>query len=159
MKWAGPFGIAAQLGGTVFVQRSKAEKAKLALNKALKDAKDTKTSLHIFPEGTRHLASLDGVHMLPFKKGAFHMAIDTGFPILPVVISEYNFIDQRHKTFGSSGNQDVTITVLNPIETNEMSKDDIDILIEGTRNKMVEVFKDKKAQKIASEENKHIKSE
>ena len=87
------------------------------------------------------------------------MAIDTGFPILPVVISEYNFIDQRHKTFGSSGNQDVTITVLNPIETNEMSKDDIDILIEDTRNKMVEVFKDKKAQKNASEENYHIKSE
>ena len=40
------------------------------------------TSVVFFPEGTR---SEDG-RLLPFKKGAFHMALDLGLPILPVTI-------------------------------------------------------------------------
>jgi 1-acyl-sn-glycerol-3-phosphate acyltransferase len=36
----------------------------------------------IFPEGTR---SIDG-HLLPFKKGPFHLAMETGVPVVPVTI-------------------------------------------------------------------------
>jgi 1-acyl-sn-glycerol-3-phosphate acyltransferase len=36
----------------------------------------------IFPEGTR---SVDG-RLLPFKKGPFHLAIETGVPVVPVTI-------------------------------------------------------------------------
>lgn len=36
----------------------------------------------VFPEGTR---SRDG-RLLPFKKGPFYMAIETGVPIVPVTI-------------------------------------------------------------------------
>jgi 1-acyl-sn-glycerol-3-phosphate acyltransferase len=39
-------------------------------------------NLTLFPEGTR---SRDG-RLLPFKKGPFHLAQDTGFPIVPVTI-------------------------------------------------------------------------
>ena len=66
--------------------------------------------LIIFPEGTRNGAK--GLTMLPFKKGkivqttcledtkflfagAFHIAIDGKLPILPVVLSEYDFLDSR----------------------------------------------------------------
>ena len=159
MKWAGPFGIAAQLGGTVFVKRAKHDKAMLALNKALKKAKYTDTSLLIYPEGTRHLATSDGEYMLPFKKGAFHMAIDAGLPILPIVISEYDFIDRKQKTFGNSGDREVTLTILTPIETSGRTKADIDHLIEDTRNRMINVFKHKKEQRILKQQNKHYKTE
>jgi 1-acyl-sn-glycerol-3-phosphate acyltransferase len=36
----------------------------------------------LFPEGTR---SPDG-RLMPFKKGPFHLAAETGFPIVPVTI-------------------------------------------------------------------------
>jgi len=39
-------------------------------------------ALTVFPEGTR---SPDG-RLLPFKKGGFHIALDSAFPILPVSI-------------------------------------------------------------------------
>jgi 1-acyl-sn-glycerol-3-phosphate acyltransferase len=40
-------------------------------------------SIVIFPEGTRSVTA----ELLPFKKGGFHLALDTGLEILPVAIS------------------------------------------------------------------------
>ena len=37
--------------------------------------------------------------MLPFKKGAFHVALDSKMPILPVVISQYDFLDVQNMSF------------------------------------------------------------
>ena len=159
LKWAGPFGIAAQLGGTVFVKRSRHDKAMAALNEAVMKAKDTATSLLIFPEGTRHIASSDGEYMLPFKKGAFHMAVDAGLPILPIVISEYDFINRKEKTFGSAGNRKVTLTILDPIETSELKKYDINDLVERSRSEMIKIFKSQKDKKSINGQNQHIKSE
>jgi 1-acyl-sn-glycerol-3-phosphate acyltransferase len=58
--------------------REEAEKSVAAAADALK------SGLHItvFPEGTR---SKDG-NLLPFKKGAFFLAADTGAPMVPIVI-------------------------------------------------------------------------
>jgi 1-acyl-sn-glycerol-3-phosphate acyltransferase len=39
-------------------------------------------NMTIYPEGTR---SLDG-RLLPFKKGPFHLAAESGFPIVPITI-------------------------------------------------------------------------
>ena len=130
------------------MKRSKHEKAMSALNEALKKAKDTDTTLLIFPEGTRHLASSDGECMLPFKKGGFHMAVDAGLPILPIVISEYDFINRKKKTFGDAGNRDVTLTVLDPIETIELTKNDIYRIVESTRSEMINIFNAKKNKRL-----------
>ena len=95
-------------------------------------------SLMLFPEGTRNSAG--GGSLLPFKKGAFHVALDIGVPILPIVVSEYDFLgpDGKRTEKFTSGN--VTIKVLPPIETEGVTKDQIDDLIKETRDSMLEAL-------------------
>ena len=75
---------------------------------------------------------------MPFKKGAFHVAMDIGVPILPIVISEYDFLGpdgSRSEKF-TGGN--VTIQILPPIPTEGVEKDQMDTLIKKTRDSMLE---------------------
>ncbi len=68
-------------------------------------------SVMIFPEGTR---SPDG-HLLPFKLGAFELALSTGAPILPVAIRGTRSCRPKgSKWFGKAN---ATARVLAPIET------------------------------------------
>lgn len=74
-------GWAMHLASLVPVDRSNREAAIASIAKA---AAVLQKGIHmtIFPEGTR---SLDG-RLLPFKKGPFHLALDTGYPVVPVTI-------------------------------------------------------------------------
>jgi 1-acyl-sn-glycerol-3-phosphate acyltransferase len=63
--------------GMVPIEREQPERAIAALNSAGAVA----DSLVIFPEGTRSRTG----ELLPFKKGAFVLAIATGLPVVPVV--------------------------------------------------------------------------
>lgn len=53
-----------------------------------------------YPEGTRN----DSGKILPFKKGAFRIAIEHQLPIMPAVISPYYFIDHKKKIFNKGNN-------------------------------------------------------
>ena len=100
-------------------------------------------SLMLFPEGTRNSAG--GGSLLPFKKGAFHVAMDIGVPILPMVVSEYDFLGPdgaRSEKFTSSN---ITIKILPPIETEGVTKDQMDDLIKETRDSMIEALKTMKS--------------
>lgn len=52
------------------------------------DAIHLQLSLWIFPEGTR--SSSAEPKLLPFKKGAFHLAVQAQVPIVPVVCENYH---------------------------------------------------------------------
>ncbi len=60
--------------------------------------KRLKISLFMYPEGTRHLGP--EADLLPFKKGGFHMAIQAGIPIIPMVTENYWHI-YRKAFFGT----------------------------------------------------------
>jgi 1-acyl-sn-glycerol-3-phosphate acyltransferase len=75
-------GVAMRLARCVPVERSgRLESAKQSL-RAAGEVLRSGLSITIFPEGTR---SEDG-QLLPFKKGPFFLAMQTGVPVVPVTI-------------------------------------------------------------------------
>ncbi len=74
-------GIGCEKMGHIYVDRSNTDAALRSIEQAKRRIVDG-TSVLFFPEGTR---SEDG-KLLPFKKGAFRMALDLRLPILPVTI-------------------------------------------------------------------------
>lgn len=134
LLYAVPFSIAAWLCGLVFIDRKHAEKAKTAINDAMTHLKQNRIKLWIFPEGTRR--NTREIH--PFKKGAFHVAINSRVPILPVIFSSYStFMDKKQKRFDPGH---VIVTTLPPIPTDGMTVSDIEELMERTRNVMMKTF-------------------
>jgi 1-acyl-sn-glycerol-3-phosphate acyltransferase len=74
---------AMRLGKYVPVSRGNSREDAQRSVDAAADALNSGLHMTVFPEGTR---SPDG-RLLPFKKGAFFLAEQTGVPIIPVVIS------------------------------------------------------------------------
>ncbi|KAF4521651.1 hypothetical protein B566_EDAN009384 [Ephemera danica] len=98
--------------------------------------------LWIFPEGTRSNGS-----MLPFKKGAFHVAVSAQLPILPAVFSSYYFLDHASKTLDQGR---VIMTFLPPVETKGLCHEDIESLMEKTRSDMITEFHRSSAEVLAT---------
>lgn len=76
------------LSGTVFIDRSNRSTAMAAFDGAAAHMQKDKQSVYIFPEGTRSYTSKP--EMLPFKKGAFHLAVNAQVPIVPIVVANYS---------------------------------------------------------------------
>lgn len=103
--YAFPFGLAAYLWGTLFINRSNRTDALHRLNQESIAIQKDAAKLLMFPEGTRH----QGDRLLPFKKGAFHIAIQSGSAIQPVVVSRYWFLDSERKVFGRGKKKHVSL--------------------------------------------------
>lgn len=103
------------LAGNILIKRSNKEKAAKAMSIAAEKMKINDLSLLIFPEGTRNWGK-----PLPFKLGAFTLAIEAGVPIQPVCVS------LRHKTmnYGKYRSGVVKVKCLEPISTEGLTQDD-----------------------------------
>jgi 1-acyl-sn-glycerol-3-phosphate acyltransferase len=71
-----------RMAGDIPVWRGEGASGRAALGKA-RDYLDHGMSVMLFPEGTR---SRDG-RLLPFKPGAFKLALEAGVPVLPVAVN------------------------------------------------------------------------
>lgn len=76
------FGWLAVLSGHLLLDRFNKERAVELLRDTASFVKKNRLGIWIMPEGTR---SRDG-RLLPFKKGFVHLAIASGFPVVPVVV-------------------------------------------------------------------------
>jgi 1-acyl-sn-glycerol-3-phosphate acyltransferase len=84
LKYVPFFGWAMWAAGHFFVDRHNHKRAMAVMDQvALLMQKRKDHSLVVFVEGTR---SLDG-ELRPFKKGAFVLSLDTGVPVVPVIIN------------------------------------------------------------------------
>ncbi|MBK5007547.1 1-acyl-sn-glycerol-3-phosphate acyltransferase [Pseudomonas sp. S60] len=127
LGWIPLFGQLFWLGGNVLVDRKNAYQARKALQKTTRVLQNG-TSIWIFPEGTRN----PGDTLLAFKKGAFHMAIAAGVPIVPVCVSRY----ARRLDLNSWHPRTVSVRSLPPIATTGMTQQDLPALIEHCRAQM-----------------------
>jgi len=84
-----PFlGLFVKLCGAIFVERNNTSKDILTLDQAAELIQREQQSVFFFAEGTRSRATKP--MLLPFKKGAFHLAVKAKVPILPVVSEIYS---------------------------------------------------------------------
>jgi 1-acyl-sn-glycerol-3-phosphate acyltransferase len=91
-----------------------------------KDRLEQRTSVMIFPEGTR---SRDG-ELKPFKDGAFRLAIENQVPILPLAVNgAYTALITGDWRFGVS---DAEVRVLEPISTEGLTLADLPSLRDHT---------------------------
>jgi 1-acyl-sn-glycerol-3-phosphate acyltransferase len=92
------------------VKRGRATSARLAMA-ACRERLAHHVSVIFFPEGTRSPTS----ELLPFKDGAFRLAVETGVPILPLVIHGTRNAIARHDWRINAAT--AVVEVLEPIPT------------------------------------------
>lgn len=91
-------------------------------------------SILIFPEGTR---SVDG-KIGPFNNGAFRLALNSGYPILPVTLVGTHYVIPKHTLFIIPSR--VTMVLGKPMETSHLRKEDLPKFSDDIRNQMVENY-------------------
>ena len=117
------FGLAMKRAGYIPVDRANRKKSIQSMAVAADKIRQG-ASVIIFPEGTR---SPDG-NLLPFKKGGFMLALQSGAPIVPVAISGSRDLMPKHSLRICGGT--VNIRFLPPIETSDLTTADRDRLLE-----------------------------
>ncbi|XP_077169751.1 1-acyl-sn-glycerol-3-phosphate acyltransferase alpha-like [Paroedura picta] len=132
--YLGPVGYACWLSGMIFIDRRKKEEARAILRQAADNMHRENMRIWVYPEGTRN----KGKTLLPFKRGAFHLAVQAQVPIIPAVISSYrDFYCSKEKRF-AEGN--LIIRILPKIETRDLGAEDVPVLTESIHKQMQEAY-------------------
>ncbi|CED83473.1 1-acylglycerol-3-phosphate o-acyltransferase [Phaffia rhodozyma] len=120
------------LSGTVWIDRKKSKNAIQAMSRAAEEIKKKQISVFIFPEGTR--SSTPNASLLPFKKGAFHLAVQAQVPVIPIVCQNYHHIfDGKTRMNGGV----LRLQILPPISTTGFTADSVGDLSDKTRETML----------------------
>nr|XP_002742028.2 PREDICTED: 1-acyl-sn-glycerol-3-phosphate acyltransferase alpha-like [Saccoglossus kowalevskii] len=148
LLYAGTFGIAAWLCGTIFVDRRNATNAKETTDNIVNIIKKKKTSVWMYPEGTRSTST--DLDMLPFKKGAFYVAIQAQIPIVPVVFSNYK--DSYNPKEYLFQPVEFTMTILPPISTKGRKLSDVQELSDEVREVMLKTYRETSPKKATKKD-------
>lgn len=123
------FGPAWKAAGHISVDRGDRSSAVASLDAAGKLIREDNSSVVIFPEGTR---STNG--LLPFKKGAFMLALRTGVEIVPVAVLGTKAILPKGAWRLRPG--PITVRFGVPIDTRPFDEDSRDALMEEVRTRI-----------------------
>ena len=118
-----------QMAGDIKLVRGNRDSAADAIVQC-RDRLNKRVSIMIFPEGTRSRTS----EMLPFKDGAFRLAIETGAPILPIAVAGTRFAMAK----GTFKFQPARALAqhLEPIDTTGLTLADIPVLKQRVRDRL-----------------------
>ena len=128
------FGWFFWLAGNLLIDR-KDRSGSLSKLSAVKDRLIRhRLNLAIFPEGTRSKTG----EFLPFKKGAFQIATESGLPLVPVVCSSLRGKGIWENLELAGGH--VVVSILPAVDTREWKGKDLNPLIASVHARMVEEF-------------------
>ena len=127
------FGYAMKRAGYISIDRFDRTSAIQSLNKASEIIRNG-TSVIIFPEGTRS----QNQNIQSFKKGGFVLAVDSGVPIIPVIIHGTWKIMQKKQILVRPGN--VVLEIKKPINTLDYTRKTKDDLMEKVRNIVMDSY-------------------
>ena len=125
------FGQGMSFVNIIAIDRSNPERALASMNQARKVMADG-YSFGVFVEGTRGMPG----ELLPFKKGAFHLALQTGVAIVPVAIKNSDWMMGKRTGVAFSG--EIEMVLLKPIETGGKTGEDLMDLLTETRTAIAE---------------------
>ncbi|MGQ0621799.1 MAG: HAD-IB family hydrolase [Panacagrimonas sp.] len=127
------FGKFMEMAEVAFLDRSDSAKAVNALKPAV-DRLKKGLSLCIAPEGTRSWTPKVG----KFKKGPFHLAMQAGVPIVPVIFRNSGEIMGRNDQTMRSGT--LQVAVLAPIDVSKWEIEEMDVRIAEVRQLYVDTL-------------------
>lgn len=115
----------------VTIDRSNPQRALETMNH-VREIVDSGYSFGVFAEGTRAMPG----ELLPFKKGAFHLAMQTGAAIIPVAIKNTDYLMGKKTGVVNPGTMEIVL--LPPIETENLTNEDFPELMRKTREAIAE---------------------
>lgn len=121
------FFIVGRLTGQVFIKRQKSEQAIQTLVNTYERLKRQQLSVMVAPEGSRKHEGIIG----PFKKGAFRMAIDLNYPMVPIYFEGNNRLSFGGSIMARSG--EITAHIHPPIDTSDWKLETIEEHIHEVR--------------------------
>ncbi|WP_394250632.1 1-acylglycerol-3-phosphate O-acyltransferase [Vibrio profundi] len=126
--WVPFFGQLYWITGNILINRQDKSKARDTIQQVSEAIHKRNLSIWAYPEGTRS----KGRGLLPFKTGAFRMAIEAGVPITPMCVStNHNKIDLNRRDNGV-----VISEMLPPIDTSTYSLKDARLLADHCHDLM-----------------------
>jgi putative phosphoserine phosphatase / 1-acylglycerol-3-phosphate O-acyltransferase len=129
------FGAFMRMADVAFIDRGNTRQARERLQPMVDKIKKG-LSLCIAPEGTRSYTPQVG----PFKKGAFHLAMQAGVPIVPIVVrNSAQMMARNGQTFRAGT---VQVAVLAPISVRRWTVAGLDGHVARVRQKFVDTLAD-----------------
>lgn len=143
------------LSGTVFLDRKNSASSVKTLNGAVDNfLMRNRQSVFLFPEGTRSYTKVPQL-VTPLKKGAFHLAIQSQIPIVPVAISNTSTLLDTSQCLIRPGT--IEIKVLDPIPTTGMTRNDVNKLASQVEKVMSEAIEELGYSQVDGEEKRQYK--
>ena len=123
-----------ELSGTVLIDRQNTNNAIEAMKPLVDVIRVERKSVVIAPEGTRSVSP----KLAPLKKGAFHLAMQAGVPVVPIVI--HNAIDLAPKGDLVYRPCTVEVEVLPPIDTSNWKRQTMRQHVEMVHGRFLEAL-------------------
>lgn len=123
-----------EFGGAVLIDRADSVGAVAALQPLVNAIRDEGKSVLMAPEGKRTVSP----RLAPFKKGAFHLAMQAGVPMVPIVLHDAIDIAPKGTFLYRPGT--VRVEVLAPISTRDWHPETIDAHVAEVRGRFLEAL-------------------